>query len=280
MSEVDSSATQNNEQQQQQQESKEEKVEIKFKKNPNKKPIRKRTNEVLNELVTDGQSTEQPNEEDLKLILELTKEKQKMREKGKGVNIGILSEGPHHKVSLREIDSKLDDSFTLQEEKKEVNLHLEKYIEEQLKQSKQQQQQISNITSTSTNTTTSSSSTTSMEKDYSSLTVDHDNLKNSLYETPEHLKTTSSIKVSDTDKTNWVAGIAEVPLSDSYKVKNIIETEKARTKIMEDKYTNKANNYNNTTHKEHHRYMNTKKSKGDKATDEEVFEHFKKRFRY
>ncbi|KAM9986983.1 hypothetical protein ACTFIY_011387 [Dictyostelium cf. discoideum] len=238
-----------------------------------KKPIKNRNirkSIKSNDDIDDNNNKEkdnQGNEDYLKDLLEITKEKQKLREKGKGVNVGVLAEGPHIKQAFRELENKLDDSFTVHQDKQEVNIYLEKYVNEQLELKKQQTLK-NNLDS---------------DKDNNKSNDNMDENKNdiNLFETPEHLK---SQKGKVEEKTNWVAGIAEVQLPDIYKYKNIVETEKAK-----DALDKQPRNYEklltpqnfNQNYQYHNRYANNKKQRNeDKATDKEAMDNFKKRFRY
>ncbi|KAM9991284.1 hypothetical protein ACTFIZ_004689 [Dictyostelium cf. discoideum] len=242
-------------------------IPLNFKKPIKNRNIRKsiKSNDDINNKENDNQG----NEDNLKDLLELTKEKQKLREKGKGVNVGVLAEGPHIKQAFRELENKLDDSFTVHQDKQEVNIYLEKYVNEQLELKKQQMLK-KNLDSDN-------------DKDCNKSNDNKDENKNdiNLFETPEHLK---SQKGKVEEKTNWVAGIAEVQLPDIYKYKNIVETEKAK-----DELDKQPKNYQklltpqnfNQNYQYHNRHVNNKKQRNeDKATDKEAMDNFKKRFRY
>ncbi|KAM9962143.1 hypothetical protein ACTFIR_005031 [Dictyostelium discoideum] len=252
-------------------------IPLNFKKPIKNRNIRKsiKSNDDIDDNNNNNNKDNQENEDNLKDLLELTKEKQKLREKGKGVNVGVLAEGPHIKQAFRELENKLDDSFTVHQDKQEVNIYLEKYVNEQLELKKQQILK-NNLDSDKDNNNKSND-----DNNKSNDNKDENKNDINLFETPEHLK---SQKGKVEEKTNWVAGIAEVQLPDVYKYKNIVETEKAK-----DALDKQPRNYEklltpqnfNQNYQYHNRYANNKKQRNeDKATDKEAMDNFKKRFRY
>ncbi|EFA75630.1 hypothetical protein PPL_11136 [Heterostelium album PN500] len=244
-----------------------------------------------------GDRDDVDNELSLSDVIEATKEKQKMRSKGKGVNVGVLAEGPHLKTHLRELENKLDDSFVTHSENNKVNIHMEKYINEEMQRRKQEQlynKQVNTTVQQSSKETNQDIDNNNNKDVLQEKIEEHKALQQSLYETPSHLLVNKGRKKEE-DKTNWVAGISEVVLPTKYKIKNILETEEAREKIDQSGNTNTTTtnknqsklhnrcNYNNV----HASYTNESSSdtnqyekSSDKATDEEVYERFKKKFRY
>ncbi|KAF2072761.1 hypothetical protein CYY_005927 [Polysphondylium violaceum] len=276
---------------------------LKFNKKPSNKRYRKKTDDDES-LTAESDSaiaikTGDGKEEtiDLQTLIEITKEKQKMRGKDKGISVGVLAESsPHVKQSFREIESKLDDSFIVHQEKQEVNVHLEKYLSEKMKKptlaemGKIGLQSISSISNDQKKDDDNDINNNKNQDNNDAVEgqvdgghySEKEKLKNSLYDIPDHLKPTNNTVSPDEQKTNWVTGIAEVPLPNKFKVKNIIETEKAR-QVLENnnlpKDFGKKNDHN--FNQNYNRFLQNKKHKNpEKATDEETMENFKKRFRH
>ncbi|EGG20179.1 hypothetical protein DFA_07299 [Cavenderia fasciculata] len=261
------------------------------KKIKNKPSLRKKDGDDESSLTNDTSSIASENgddqQQDLSTIIEITKERQKMREKGKGIIAGVLAEGPHIKAHLRELEHKLDDSFTIATEKNETNVHLEKFLAKEMEKKKieikhkltgglmgtTEHRKEEDDENKQTKDNNANNTTTKIKTD-----------EDSLYETPEHLAVKKTRKKEE-DKTNWLAGISEVSLPTSYKIKNIQETEDARSKIKDSKRSHYQNNQNNNqqqqnNHGQQHRFTRQpNENRNEKATDDEVYERFKKRFR-
>lgn len=98
-----------------------------------------------------------------------------------------------------------------------------------------------------------------------------------LFQAPEHFSNTSKIKEEEVpqEKTRReLTTISEVTLPVEYKLKNIEETEKALQEIskLNQQPTSKTNNF-------HFQQPKQQNNKSQQASDDRVFEQFKKRYR-
>jgi len=225
----------------------------------NKKTYRKKVPDA-----TEKEEIVPQNEVDVSLKLLQTKELQKLRGRSKGVNAGVgieLNLPPS--ITQEAPQRSLNSNFTTQQDKPEINQHLEKYIEEKMKNKEP------------------SADGTNTEKDKLASSDD-------LYTTPDHLKGPEPKANSDT--TNWLTGIVEVQLPMEYKLKNIEETEKAKRELLQHEQPvsrptfGEANLYGSSF--ANIRYQTERQTKrmetavgSERATDDIVMDRFKKRFR-
>ncbi|ELR18335.1 hepatocellular carcinomaassociated antigen 59, putative [Acanthamoeba castellanii str. Neff] len=303
----------------------EEQIVVAFKKpgagRKQKARLRKKIVEDEPETEADQEAETEEGEDDapLGLMLRETRKLQRERERVKGCEAAATSTEVLQKIATSSFvrpvanddDDKethlLESTFTVQAEQDVVNPLLENYIEARLREFRETRAKEAIEKAKAERGVDWRDKEETTEKEF-----DLREEERKLYEIPEHLKVSETMRSDDQVSEAWLTGIQEVELPIEYKLKNIEATEDAKRLLLKrkegpkpppqpDAYNTRFGRPSTQTqivrrdrnaHRDSNRDRNNdgqqqggwrgdhhRGKKSEQATDDIAFERFKKRFR-